>query len=82
MIVVMALLGLPAGVAQADHSKLAVESTGPAGGNGALPADLAGPLDAGKRVFIRTPEPLTSADTDSSLDLYSRTGGTLRLQRQ
>ena len=75
----MALLGLPAGVAQADHSKLALESTGPAGGNGALPADLAGPLDAGKRVFISTPEALTSADTDSSFDLYSRTGGTTAL---
>jgi hypothetical protein len=75
----MALLALPGGVAQADHGKLALESMGPAGGNGSLPADLAGPLDAGERVFISTPEVLTSADTDSSFDLYSRTGGTTAL---
>src|SRR4051794_25156742 len=78
VVVLVTLLGLPA-IARADHSKLTLESTGPAGGNGDVPADLAGPLDAGKRVFISTPETLTSADTDSSFDIYSHTGATTAL---
>ena len=70
----LALLLLPA-AAHAQHSKLSLESIGPAGGNGALAADTVGATDANKRVFFATAEPLTSSDTDSSLDLYSRTGG-------
>jgi hypothetical protein len=46
-------------------------STGPAGGNGAFPADFTGTSDDGSRVFFETSEPLVAADTDTSLDLYS-----------
>ena len=65
--------------AHAQHSKLSLESIGPAGGNGAFPADLVGPLDANKRVLMTTAEHLTSSDTDSADDVYSRTGGTTTL---
>ena len=74
----LALVAMPA-AAHAQHSKLSLESIGPAGGNGACPPTWSAPLDAGKRVFIthaRARSP--SADTDSSLDLYSRTGGARR----
>ena len=73
-----AVATLPAG-AYAQHSQLALESIGPAGGNGAAPADVVGSRDAGKRVFLTTTEPLGAADTDSSLDLYAHTGGTTTL---
>jgi hypothetical protein len=46
-------------------------STGPAGGNGAFPADFTGTSDDGSRVFFETSEPLVAADADTSLDLYS-----------
>jgi hypothetical protein len=78
VVVLAALAALPAG-ARAQHSQLSLESVGPAGGNGAIPADVVGSRDAGSRLFLTTAEQLSSADTDSSLDLYSRTGGTTTL---
>src|SRR5215210_3503197 len=78
MAVLMALVAMPA-AAQAQHSKISLESIGPGGGNGSFAADLVGAPEAGKRVFLSTPEPLTAGDTDSSIDLYSRTGGNTTL---
>src|SRR5687768_16063392 len=74
----VALAAMPAAAA-AQHSKLSIESIGPAGGNGNSPAEVVGARDADKRVYVTTAEPLTSADTDSSIDLYSRTGGNTTL---
>ncbi len=74
----MALAAMPA-AAGAQHSKLSLESIGPAGGNGNLPAEVVGARDANKRVYLSTAEPLTSGDTDASIDLYSRTGGNTTL---
>ena len=73
------LAAVPA-AAHAQHSKLSLESTGPAAGNGAHPADVVGAADAGQRVFLATTEQLSWEDTDSSLDLYSRAGGATTLQ--
>ena len=69
---------LPA-TGQAQHTKLSLESIGPDGGNGAQSAELVGALSVGKRSFIRTAEPLVSSDSDSSLDVYERTGGSTTL---
>ena len=56
--------------AQAQHTKLSLESIGPDGGNGSQAADLVGAVSVGKRSVIRTAESLVAADTDGSLDLY------------
>ena len=48
---VLAFIAMPA-YAHAQHSKLSLESIGPAGGNGAFPADLVGSRDATTRVLI------------------------------
>jgi hypothetical protein len=61
--------------AGAQHTKLSHESIGPDGGNTGQNADLVGVATAGERTFIRTAEPLVAADTDTSIDLYERTGG-------
>jgi hypothetical protein len=50
-------------------------STGPNGGNGARNASFAGASADGTHVFIHTMESLVSTDTDSSQDVYDRTGG-------
>src|SRR5262245_36710114 len=50
-------------------------STGPTGGNGAAQAKFAGALADGSRVFFTTAEPLVTDDTDSSVDVYERSGG-------
>ena len=64
---------LPATV-HAQHTKLSLESIGPDGGNGGQSAELVGAVNVGKRSFIRTAEPLVSSDSDTSLDVYERTG--------
>ena len=51
-------------------------SAGQVNGNGSFGASFAGVSDDGSRVFFSTAEPLVSADTDSSQDLYERSGGT------
>ncbi len=45
-------------------------STGPTGGNGAFDARFEGASADGSRVFFLTDEPLVSADTDTSEDIY------------
>ena len=54
-------------------------STGPAGGNGSIPACYRGSSADGTRVFFTTDEQLVTADTDSSGDVYERSGGTTTL---
>ena len=54
-------------------------STGPAGGNGALPATFEGSSADGTRVFLSTSEALTAADTDTGRDIYRRAGATTEL---
>jgi hypothetical protein len=56
-----------------------VISTGPIGGNGAIGATFAGASLDASRVFFTTREALTSADTDSSQDLYERSGSVTTL---
>ncbi len=70
----LVVLVLAPASAHGQHSKVSLESIGPGGGNGPLPADLAAPIDTDNRPYLSTPEALTSADTDSSFDLYSRSG--------
>jgi hypothetical protein len=54
-------------------------STGPSGGNGASDASYRGSTPDGSHAFFETPERLTSGDTDSSVDVYDRSGGTTTL---
>ena len=54
-------------------------STGPSGGNGAQDASFRGASQSGNRVLIETAEQLVAADTDSSIDVYERAGGTTTL---
>ncbi len=54
-------------------------STGSAGGNGAFEASFRGVTRAGTQVFFETAEHLTAADTDSSIDVYERSGGATTL---
>jgi hypothetical protein len=75
----LAVLALAPASAHGQHSKVSLESIGPAGGNGPLPADLAAQADTDNRPYLSTLEALTSADTDSSFDLYSRYGPTTTL---
>jgi hypothetical protein len=54
-------------------------STGASGGNGAFDASYRGSSADGGHVFFETPEPLTSGDTDTSVDVYDRSGGSTSL---
>ena len=51
-------------------------STGSAGGNASLSASFAGASADASRVFFTTNEPMEPTDTDSSADIYERTGST------
>src|SRR2546421_12825500 len=51
-------------------------STGPSGGNGAFDASYGGLAPDASHVFFMTKEVLTSDDTDTSRDVYDRSGGT------
>ena len=54
-------------------------STGPAGGNGAFPADFNMATSDGSHVVFRTKEQLVTADTDTQDDIYDATAGTVDL---
>ncbi len=54
-------------------------SAGQINGNGAFDTGLSGFSTDGQRVFFNSYEKLVSADTDSSLDIYERSGGTTTL---
>ena len=47
-----------------------VLSIGPVGGNGAFTVNYSGRSSTGSRVFFNTSEPLTTDDTDASIDIY------------
>jgi hypothetical protein len=77
-IAALGVLVLP-GPALANHSQIDLQSIGPAGGNGAFGANFRGSSADGTRVFFQTAEPLVSEDTDASMDVYERSGGTTTL---
>jgi len=54
-------------------------SIGPAGGNGEVDASFAGASEDGSKIFFVTTESLVPQDTDSSLDVYMRSGETTTL---
>jgi hypothetical protein len=54
-------------------------SIGPSGGNAAKDAFFDAVSDDGTRVFFDTDESLVATDTDSSIDVYQRSGGTTTL---
>lgn len=54
-------------------------STGGTGGNGSFKASFSGSSQDGSVVIFSTAEQLVGADTDSSTDLYERSGGTTTL---
>ena len=60
--------------ASADHALLEQVSIGPTGGNGSFEATFAGASADGSRVWFSTPESLVSADTDTFVDVYERSG--------
>ena len=57
-------------------------SQGDVNGNGAFGAFFSGASSDGSRVFFYTDEPLVSGDTDSSQDIYERSGGATTLVSQ
>jgi len=65
--------------ASASHDVTERLSYGPTGGNGAIAANYRGISSDGTRVFFQTTEKLVSADTDSAIDLYERSGATTTL---
>jgi hypothetical protein len=62
----------------ASHDLFGRVSTGEINGNGAFGSSLAGTSADGSRAFFVTPEQLVGGDTDSSTDLYERSGGTTK----
>jgi Tol biopolymer transport system component len=54
-------------------------SAGQINGNGAFNAFFEGASADGSRIFFITAEPLVAADTDASVDVYERSGGTTKL---
>ncbi len=56
-----------------------LQSTGPPGGNGPYDATFRGSSLNGSRVFFQTEESLSASDTDTSNDVYERTGGATTL---
>jgi hypothetical protein len=66
-------------VYQRTGSTTTLVSAGAINGNGAFNAFFRGVSDLGTRVFFTTSEPLVSADTDSSSDVYQRFASTTTL---
>ena len=65
--------------AGASHSVTNWLSTGPAGGNGAFDASVEGFTDDGSRAYFQSAEQMVAGDTDSSVDVYERSGSTTTL---
>jgi hypothetical protein len=62
-------------VYERSGSSTTLVSIGPDGGDGNTSATFAGASEDGSKIFLSTAEPLLAADTDSSNDVYLRTGG-------
>jgi hypothetical protein len=73
LVIALAMLVLPA-VASANHKFQELVSTGPGGGNAEIDASFRGASEDGLHAFFETKESLVSADTDSSQDVYERSG--------
>jgi hypothetical protein len=66
--------------ASANHGLADLVSLGQINGNGPFDvAPIASPSADGSRIVFQTNERLVSADTDSAVDLYERSGGTTTL---
>jgi hypothetical protein len=65
--------------ASASHDVTERLSQGPIGGNGAVASNYRTMSSDGSRVFFQTTEKLISADTDSAIDIYERSGATTTL---
>src|SRR5215208_1250988 len=78
----LAVSAVAAPVASANHDVTTRVSFGPDGGNGAFPANYRALSADGSRVFFSTDESLITGDTDSSTDIYGRTGSTTTLISQ
>ncbi len=63
--------------ASANHTSLV--SSGPTGGYRGIGANFAGASTDGSRAFFTTAEQLVAGDTDSSIDVYERSGNTTTL---
>jgi hypothetical protein len=66
-------------VYQRSSNTTTLISTGPAGGTGTFEAFFAGMSPEGAHVFFTTPESLVSSDTDTTGDIYDRSGSTTSL---
>lgn len=69
----LAILALPS-AARANHSFHELVSTGPGGGNAETDASFRGASEDGLHAFFETSESLVGTDTDSSPDVYERSG--------
>ena len=83
VVLVLVLLGL-APTAGANHSVIEQVSTGPSGGNASIetcPLSQCSTLISrdGEHAFFETAESLVSGDTDGTIDVYERSGGTTTL---
>jgi hypothetical protein len=68
-----------ADVYERSGGSTALVSNGPSGGNGAFDASYRGATPDGNHVFFETSERQTTGDTDSSTDVYDRSGGSTTL---
>ncbi|MGH2978826.1 MAG: prealbumin-like fold domain-containing protein, partial [Solirubrobacterales bacterium] len=62
-----------------EGSSFVRSSFGPDGGNGPHDAYVAGVTEDGSHIFMTTRETLLSSDNDSSLDIYERSAGAVKL---
>ena len=62
-----------------SHNLTEIVSTGPAGGNGAVSSQFRGASADGTRIFFQSSEALVTADTDTRMDIYERSGATTTL---
>ena len=62
-----------------SHNMTEIVSTGPAGGNGAVSSQFRGASADGTRIFFQSNEALVTADTDTRMDIYERSGATTTL---
>jgi hypothetical protein len=68
-----------ADVYQYSGGSVTLASVGPNGGNGPQPSAFGDASADGARVFFSTEESLVAADTDSTEDVYERSGGSTTL---
>jgi hypothetical protein len=72
------LLAAGSAPVSAHHDLYRRVSAGARFGNGAIAASFKAVSDDGKRVFFESAERLVVADSDSSVDIYERSGGTTK----